>query len=122
MTVKPLAFVVEDDPHLNDIICLTLAPLFSVESYQRGDLAFYRLGEIVPDIVVLDINLPKVSGEEILKKLRSDHRFAETKVILTTADNVNASVLDSQADIVLLKPVSPIQLRELAARLSKSPT
>ncbi|MCB0103133.1 MAG: response regulator [Anaerolineales bacterium] len=120
MTLKPLAFVVEDDPILNDINCLTLEPYFQVESYLRGDLAFEALDFHVPDLIVLDINLPGMSGEKILKKLRGSERFLSIKIILTTADNIQAATLDSLADIVLLKPISPNQLKEMAVRVSKS--
>lgn len=116
---KPLALVIEDDLHLNDIISLSLAGQFQIEAFREGDAAFNRLDEVAPQLVVLDIHLPKVSGNEILKKIRSDARFDSTKVILTTADAVEAAALDAQADIVLLKPVSPNQLRELAARIAQ---
>jgi DNA-binding response OmpR family regulator len=118
MSMKPLAFVVEDDPALNDIGCLTLAPYFRVQSFLRGDLALEGLEKNIPDLVILDINIPNVSGGEILKKLRESERFSNTKVILTTADNVQAAMLDAEADIVLLKPVSTNQLRSLAVRIS----
>jgi len=120
MTLKPLAFVVEDDPILNDINCLTLEPYFQVKSYLRGDLAFEALDSHVPDLIVLDINLPGISGEKVLEKLRGSERFSSIKIILTTADNIQAATLDSLADIVLLKPISPNQLKEMAVRVSKS--
>ncbi len=120
MTPSPLAFVIEDDPVLNDINCVTLNPYFQVQAYLRGDLAMDALDTTVPNLVILDINLPKISGEHILKKLRAEARFATTKVILTTADNVQAAMLDSEADIVLLKPISTKQLRELAIRISNA--
>ena len=120
MTTKPLAFVVEDDPVLNDISCLTLDPYFRVQTYLRGDLALEGLEKDVPDLVILDINLPKVSGDQILKTLRASERFSSTKVIITTADSIQAAMLDSEADIVLLKPISTNQLRALAVRISSA--
>jgi CheY-like chemotaxis protein len=56
-------------------------------------------------------------GKEILAKLRADERFRNTRVILATADERQAETLRETADIVLLKPVSPAQLRELANRI-----
>lgn len=120
MATKPLAFVVEDDPVLNDISRLTLEPYFRIQTYLRGDLAMEALDKDVPDLVVLDINLPKVSGEHILKKLRGSDRFSSTKIILTTADNIQAAMLDAEADVVLLKPISTKQLRALAIRISRT--
>jgi DNA-binding response OmpR family regulator len=114
---KPLAFIVEDDPLLGEIYSLTLQPEFDTETFNDGDVALVRLGQAVPAIVVLDLNLPTVSGKEVLKQIRQDKRLALTKVIIATADSNQASILSDQADIVILKPVSTTQLRELAARL-----
>jgi CheY-like chemotaxis protein len=67
--------------------------------------------------VILDLNLPGRSGRDILNKIRGDERFAHTRVILTTADERQAETLTEEADIILLKPVSPGQLKELALRI-----
>jgi len=114
---KPLALIVEDDPHLNEIISLTLGADFEIDTHTNGTAGWTRLNEIVPRIIVLDLNLPGMPGKEILAKLRADDRFKNTRVILATADERQAETLAEAADIVLLKPVSPSQLRELALRL-----
>ena len=118
MTTKPLAFIIEDDPALNEITCVTLEPYFKIQTYLRGDHAMAALQKEAPALLVLDINLPKISGEEILKKIHESGRFSATKVILTTADSLQAAMLEDQADIVLLKPISTKQLRELAIRMT----
>jgi len=114
---KPLAIIIEDDPQLNEIIALTLQADFEISSCTDGSAGWKRLNETVPSIVVLDLHLPGLSGKEILSKIRADARFKNTRVILSTADERQAETLINDADIVLLKPVSPAQLRELAIRL-----
>jgi DNA-binding response OmpR family regulator len=114
---KPLAFVVEDDPHLSQIFTITLSELFGVETITDGAQALARLSETVPNLVVLDINLPGASGAQILHSIRADSRFASTRVILATADPRQAYDLQDKADIVLLKPISIMQLRDLSERL-----
>lgn len=114
----PVIFVVEDDPKLNKIITFTLQGNFEIETCTDGSAAMDRLKEITPDIVVLDLNLPGISGREILGHIRMDARLAKTRVILTTADERQAETLTDEADIVLLKPISPTQLREMALRMS----
>jgi len=114
---RPLAIIIEDDPHLNEIMTLTLEADFEINSCADGTSGWHRLSEVTPHIIVLDLNLPGMPGREILKKVRGDERFQTTKVILTTADERQAETLTDVADIVLLKPVSPTQLRELALRL-----
>jgi len=117
---KPFAFVVEDDPKLNEIINITLQEDFELETSVDGDEALKRLREIVPDIVVLDLNLPGTSGADLLTFIRADGRLAKTRVILATADERQAETLTNEADIVLLKPVSPAQLKGMALRMSPS--
>jgi CheY-like chemotaxis protein len=120
---NPLALIIEDDENLADIFSLALRRAqFEVEIVQEGDKALARLAEVVPAVVVLDLHLPHVSGETILHRLRGDQRLAKTRVILATADAFMAGELREEADLVLLKPISPSQLRELASRLRPSDT
>ena len=109
--------IVEDDPQLNRIFTLVLSDSFEVETVQDGGLAMTRLAECQPALVVLDLNLPGIDGEQILTYIRSEVRLANTRVILTTADARRAEYLETQADVVLLKPLNPIALRDLATRL-----
>ena len=115
--MKALAVIIEDDPQLNEIIALTLQADFEINTCTDGTSGWKRLSEITPSVLVLDLNLPGMPGKEILSKLRADERFKNTRVILATADGRQAETLTDAADIVLLKPVSPAQLRELAVRL-----
>lgn len=114
---NPLAFIVEDDPKLSDIFAVSLRSAnFDTEIVADGPAALVRLGEIVPAIIILDLHLPGLSGEKILAWVRADARFAQTHILLATADAQSAEVLKDQADLILLKPISPLQLRDLAAR------
>ena len=115
--IRPLVFVVEDDPKLSEIITITLQADFELETCMDGDEALKRLKTITPQIVVLDLNLPGTSGADILESIRADERLDKTRVILATADERQAETLTDTADIILLKPVSPAQLREMALRM-----
>jgi DNA-binding response OmpR family regulator len=113
---KPIAFIVEDDPQLSKIFSISLQTDFAIEVTGDGNSALARLAEMVPALVVLDLHLPTKSGKEILMYIRSDVRLANTHVIICTADERQAQTLEDKADIVLLKPVSPAQLRQMASR------
>ncbi len=67
-------------------------------------------------MIVLDLHIPGVDGGTLLGQIRNDRRLANVPVILATADAAFASSLQSQADLVLLKPISFSQLSELANR------
>ena len=68
-------------------------------------------------MVVLDLHLPEISGETILHQIRADERLAGTSIMVATADPHLAETLRSEADLVLIKPISFGQLRDLAIRL-----
>lgn len=113
-----LAWIVEDDTDLATIFSEALkAARFETEIIPNGRVALARLAAAVPAIVILDLHLPDVSGEEILEWIRADARLADVRVILTTADARMADMLQGQADLALIKPVSFAQLRDLAVRL-----
>jgi CheY-like chemotaxis protein len=114
---KPLILIVEDDPIQNQIFKIALKSDFVVETFLDGDSAAARLDKVIPALVVLDLNLPGKSGRELLAKIRADKRIANIRVILATADEQQADILHKDTDLVLLKPISPGQLKGLALRL-----
>ncbi len=118
MNEKPSAFIVEDDPQLNRLFGVTLQNDFDLLQLHDGEEALRALRSRVPTLIVLDMNLPGASGAKILQYVRGDERFAVTRVILVTADANQAAALEQQADLALLKPVSPMQLRDLASRVA----
>jgi DNA-binding response OmpR family regulator len=112
------AFIIEDDPDLVGIFAEALALSgYQTTSICDGQKALELLSEFVPDVVVLDLHLPGVSGSELLSVIREDGRLSNTRVILATADYRTAEELRDTADLVLLKPISFKQLRDLSARL-----
>ncbi len=115
--IKPLALIVEDDPQLGQIFSLALQPEFETEIIPDGSAALARLALAIPAVIVLDLHLPGVSGQGIFEQIRSDERLVNTRIIVSTADAIQAEAMREEADIVLLKPVSPMQLRVLASRL-----
>jgi DNA-binding response OmpR family regulator len=115
---SPLALIIEDDRRLGTIFAeATRTAGFEVEIIQDGQTALARLADTTPSLVVLDLHLPYVSGQEILRHIRSDERLAKMHVILATADPLMAEAFQAEADLVLIKPVSFSQLRDLASRL-----
>lgn len=116
---KNLALVIEDDVDLAEIFTKALEQAgFEVETIRDGKTAQERLGrEIVPNVIALDLHLPFVDGEALLKQIHADERFGKTRIIITTADAVRAEFLHDKATIVLVKPISFSQLRDISARL-----
>ena len=115
---KPLALIVEDEKDLSDIFAEALQHAdFNTEAVRDGQTAVTRLGEIVPDLVLLDLHLPNVAGTDILRQIRQDPRLDQTQVIVRHADARSAEFLRTDAELVLVKPVRFSQLRDLASRI-----
>jgi len=115
---QPAALIIEDDPHLANIFSKALqAAGFETEIVSDGAAALAKLTGVQPDMVVLDLHLPNVSGKDILLKIKNDHRLAQTKVILVTADALLAESLRTISDLILIKPIGFHQLRDQAKRL-----
>jgi DNA-binding response OmpR family regulator len=113
-----LALIVEDEPDLAHIFAEALKMAgFVTEVVTDGKRALARLKEIVPHVVVLDLHLPGVDGETILRHIREEPGLAGTRIMIASADAVMADALDFAADLVLLKPVGFSQLRDLAERM-----
>lgn len=116
---KNLAFVIEDDEDLSDIFTRALEGAgFEVETIRDGKAAQQRLEQdVVPNVIALDLHLPHVDGAALLKQIHADERFTKTRVILTTADAIQAEYLRDKVDIVLVKPILYTQLRDISKRL-----
>ena len=115
---SPLALVIEDEIDLSDIFSEAVrAAGFSPQVINHGGVAQERLKELIPEMIILDLHLPGVDGPHLLEQIRADERLKNTKVIVTTADHQLASTLNGKATLVLLKPISFSQLRDLATRL-----
>jgi len=116
---NPLALIIEDEVDVATLVSHALKSLgFETEVFQAGDKALTRLAVIVPDVVLLDLNLPHgVSGADILRQIRADARLMATHVILLTGQPHIAEPLRDEADLVLLKPFSIDQLTDLVTRL-----
>ena len=115
-----LAFIIEDDVDLSTIFADALESVgYEVERIKDGLKAQQRLREAIPDLILLDMHLPHISGGDLLTEIREDERLSNTNVILTTADARMAEAYDNLADFVMVKPISFVQLRDLSARLRK---
>src|SRR5688572_21105833 len=119
MSPKTHILVVEDEADIANLIMHSLerAPDFVVSVATSGDAAMQALTENVPDLMVLDLNLPVISGTDICRRVRGTARTAQLPIIMLTARTDEAdrvAGLDLGADDYVTKPFS---LRELGARV-----
>lgn len=119
-----LVLIIEDQHDIGMMYEETLQMAgFRTEHIADGNLAMERLGGVAPDLIVLDMNLPHVSGHYLLKEIRADGRLHRVPVIIATANAVIANALQNELgefDALLIKPVRPQELRELAIEMVSS--
>ena len=116
MTAKPQVLLVDDEQAITD----NLAPFlersgFSVAVAADGQEALHRISSFKPDLIVLDVLMPRLDGREVLRRLRQAGDW--TLVILLTQvgeSTERAMALEEGADDYLNKPFDP---HELVARI-----
>lgn len=110
--------VVEDESAIVDIVCRALRRHgYETESAGDGDAALDKAATLRPDLVILDLMLPKMDGWEVCRRLRAMPETASTPVIMLTARRDERDVLEGLeigADDYIKKPFS---LAELVARV-----
>jgi len=110
--------IIEDDKGIVELVRYALErEAFAVATALDGVSGLARVKQQVPDLLILDLMLPKLSGLEICRQIRSDRRLRRLPILILSvrgheADRVTA--LELGADDYVTKPFSP---RELVARI-----
>ena len=119
--MNPEAVIVEDDAFQHEIFVKAVEEAgYQVRSFTDGAQAMTYLQDHAPALVVLDLHLPGLRGDEVARQMHALPHLTETRLILATADPRLAETLQDVSDLVLLKPVGFIQLRDMAARLRRA--
>ncbi len=113
--------VVDDEAPIVDLVRFTLedADVRVVEA-SDGAAALDLARRIKPDLVLLDVHMPRLDGFEVCRQLRREPDFARTPIIMLTAAGQEAdrsSGLSAGADEYLTKPFSPLALLALVEAL-----
>jgi DNA-binding response OmpR family regulator len=116
-TEPPVAkiLVVDDEPNIREVVSLYLRrDGHSVISAADGEEALRLYRQSQPDLVVLDLMLPKVSGLEVCRRIQADERVPVVMLTARGEEEDRIVGLGIGADDYVVKPFSP---RELAARV-----
>ena len=122
--------VVEDDPDIADLMRRYLQKGgFEVDVRSAGRDALTAIAAHPPDLLVLDLMLPQVSGLDICRQVRADEKTSAIPIIMVTArteESERIAGLDTGADDYLAKPFSPGELvarvRALLRRTARATT
>ncbi len=119
MKIKNI-LVVDDEKTISLYLQKKLTKLgFTVYLAEDGEEALRQAYSVLPDIILLDVKLPKLNGIEVCKNLKSDDRTKHIPVVILSAKAQSFEIeqgLEAGADKYLCKPMSfPDILRELLA-------
>ncbi|WP_100331783.1 response regulator transcription factor [Bacillus xiapuensis] len=103
--------VAEDDPHIQRLLSIYLKPEgFDVIQAYDGEEALNKMYECQPELLVLDLMMPKMDGVEVCKQVRI---FSEVPILMVTAKGERADKLigfQCGADDYIVKPFDPMEL------------
>ena len=113
--------VVEDSAVIQRLVAVCLRPAgVEVETRDDGPSGLEAALTTAPDLMILDVGLPRMDGWEVLERIRSDERTRTMKVLVLTAhaqEETRERADRGGADAFLTKPFRPDDLRAVALRL-----
>lgn len=114
--MKTKILLVDDNPDCRKIFGLYLRHMgYELSEAKTGREGIERAKNACPDLMILDLGLPDMSGLQVLALLKQDSTTAGIPVVVQTAwamDNIRTKALQAGAAAFLVKPTSPIVLNE----------
>ncbi|MCR8633377.1 MULTISPECIES: response regulator transcription factor [Paenibacillus] len=110
--MKKKILVVDDEPSISMLIEFNLKLVgFEVHCVYDGEAVFQAIQHFRPDVIVLDLMLPKMDGIQVCRKLRSQNNLVPI-IMLTAMQDLSDKIagLDNGADDYMTKPFSPQEL------------
>ena len=103
--------ICDDEPSLRELIRISLNGPYRIVEANDGEESLELARRERPDVVILDMMMPRLSGLEVLTSLRQEQELADTRVIVLTAQpEAREDALREGADVVMVKPFEPEQI------------
>jgi CheY-like chemotaxis protein len=109
--------ICDDEPSLRELIRISLDGPYQFVEADDGEESLEIARRVRPDVVILDMMMPRRNGLEVLSAMRRDKDLADTRVIVLTAQpGTREQAVREGADIVMVKPFEP---EEIAAAVEE---
>ncbi|MFA9423277.1 MAG: response regulator transcription factor [Sedimentibacter sp.] len=109
-----LVYCIEDDSGIRELITLALSTAdFNVVGFEEAEGFYTEIKNTIPDLIILDLMLPKKDGMTILKELKNQSIYKDIPVIILTAKSMELDKvkgLESGADDFITKPFGVLEL------------
>jgi PAS domain S-box-containing protein len=116
----PLVLVVEDNPDMNAYLAETVGSEFRVATAYDGEEGLQKALQLRPDLILTDMLMPRMSGEELVRELRQQPQTEHTPIVLLTAridDQMHVKLLNEGVMSYLDKPFTACELLTKVRRL-----
>lgn len=125
MSSRDLILIADDDEDIVRFVEVNLrAEGFETAVAADGEQALQAAYDLLPDMILLDVMMPKVDGFEVCQRLRSDTRTKNISIIMLTAKSLSSDIvvgLTAGADDYMIKPFDPVELlARVKSRLRRS--
>lgn len=117
---KKRVLVVDDNAYIRDILSRLLElKNFKVITAEDGRAGIEATETEAPDLIITDIQMPRLDGVEMIKALRDQYQFSRTPILALTAYGhwAEARAIEAGADRAMVKPIEPDMLLECISEL-----
>lgn len=108
--------IAEDEPDIRELVAFTLRFAgHEVTTTANGEEALQQASQLMPDIIIMDVRMPKMTGYDACRAMKADSTLKDIPVVFLSAKGQDAEIqtgLDAGAEEYLLKPFAPDQLAE----------
>jgi two-component system alkaline phosphatase synthesis response regulator PhoP len=108
--------IAEDERDIRDLITFTLGFAgYDVIAATNGEEAFQKALEVMPDLILMDVRMPRMTGYEACKRIKAEEKIKHIPVVFLSAKGQESEVqtgLEVGAVEYILKPFSPDQLTD----------
>lgn len=108
--------IAEDEPDIRELVAFTLRFAgHEVVATSNGEEALQQADQVVPDLILMDVRMPKMTGYDACRAMKNDPNLKDIPVVFLSAKGQDSEIqtgLDAGAEEYLLKPFAPDQLVE----------